>query len=111
MRLGTTVKRERKPVNTYPPTAASLRKYIKENHLNAFQIADMLQVSRRTVGYWQAGKIQIPYSCWFTLRTKIDGSPPMEQINYEGETWDVVSNSLAIGPMNKKLLLNSGEPL
>ena len=97
-------------MNTYPPTAKAFSEYLKRSRISGAQAAEMLQVTRRTVGYWIEGKVTIPFPCWFTLRTLIEGKPPIEQLHHDGELWDIVSPSLAIGPMNRQLELNSGEP-
>ena len=71
-------------MNTYPPTAEELRKYLHARRVNGFEVADLLQVGRRTVGYWMAGynasakrDVTMPFSCWFTLRTRLEGTPPI----------------------------------
>jgi len=56
----------------YPPSGEDLREYLTAHNLNAFQVADLLHVSRRSVGYWMAGKIKMPYSIWHTLRVKVE---------------------------------------
>lgn len=69
-------------MDKYPPSPESLRKYLKANNINGFQAAEMLSVSRRTIGYWMRGtdhkgnEITIPYTCWYCLRTKVEGKPP-----------------------------------
>ena len=66
-------------MNNYPPTAEELRKYLHKHGVNGHEAAAMLHVSRRAVGYWMSGfnarnePINIPYTCWYTLRTKVEG--------------------------------------
>lgn len=65
-------------MDKYPPSGEELRQYFA-THLagvNRREVGAMLKVNPRTVDYWKAGKVQIPYSCWFTLRTIVEGKPP-----------------------------------
>lgn len=96
-------------MDKYPPAAKGLGEYLKRSRISGTQAAEMLQVTRRTVGYWIEGKVTIPFPCWFTLRTLIEGKPPIEQLRHDGELWDIVSPSLAIGPMNRQLKLNNSD--
>lgn len=65
-------------MKTYPPTPEELRQYLRDHNVNGHQAAEMLQVSRRSVGHWMSGRNPIPYSAWFALRTMVEGEPPTD---------------------------------
>ena len=63
-------------MDTWPVTVEEFRAYLEEHGLNGWDAARLLHVSRRSVGFWMAGKVDLPYSVWFMLRTKVEGTAP-----------------------------------
>ncbi len=63
-------------MNKYPPTAKQFSVYFDKHGLTLRMVCDMVRVTKRTVGFWKSGDVQMPYAIWFTLRTKIEGVPP-----------------------------------
>ena len=63
-------------MNKYPPTAKQFSAYMKKHDLRLRNVCDMVRASKRTVGNWKSGVHEMPYASWFTLRTKVEGTPP-----------------------------------
>ena len=63
-------------MNKYPPTAKQFTAYFKKHALTLRVVRDMLRVHKRTIGNWKDGSVEMPYAIWFTLRTKVEGTPP-----------------------------------
>ena len=63
-------------MNKYPPTAKQFSAYFKKHDLTLRIVCDMVGASKRTVGNWKSGEVVMPYASWFTLRTKVEGTPP-----------------------------------
>ncbi len=60
----------------YPPTAKQFSAYMKKHSLTLRMVAELVGVSKPAVSLWKSGVHQIPYSSWFTLRSKVEGEPP-----------------------------------
>ena len=65
----------------YPPSPTQLRSYMDKHKLTSNEVGSLLQVSGRMVRYWcrEDAEQDIPYTAWFTLRTKVEGEPPESQ--------------------------------
>lgn len=68
-------------MKTYPPapTGAEIRDYLERHNLTSREVGQLLQLGdpdARTVRLWMQGKRTMPYSQWYTLRTKVEGKPP-----------------------------------
>lgn len=50
-----------------------------KHELTTPKIRDLVRCSERTVGYWKSGEVDMSYTAWFTLRTKVEGKPPKEK--------------------------------
>ena len=69
----------------YPPSNVELCEYMLEHNLTNRQVCEILRVAKRTVGLWKAGvnshgdSLTIPFSAWYTLRTSVEGAPPIDR--------------------------------
>ncbi len=63
-------------MDKYPPTAKQFCVYFDRHKLTLKVVCEMVGVTKRTVGFWKSGDVQMPYASWFTLRTKVEGKPP-----------------------------------
>ncbi len=63
-------------MNKYPPTAKQFSAYMKKHNLTLRNVSEMVGATKRTVGNWKSGVYVMPYASWFTLRTKVEGTPP-----------------------------------
>ena len=63
-------------MNKHPPTAKQFSAYMDQHGLTLRMVYEMVKSSKRTVGNWRSGEVEIPYTAWFTLRTKVEGTPP-----------------------------------
>jgi hypothetical protein len=63
-------------MDDYPPTPEQIRDYIAAWKLTRDQVAELLNCNPRTVSFWKSGKVTMPYSVWFTLRSKLEGVSP-----------------------------------
>jgi len=70
---------ENDEMDKYPPTPEEFRQYLKDHNLNGVQVAEMLHVTRRSVGHWMAGNVRLPWSVWHTLRTIVEGASPVSE--------------------------------
>ena len=67
----------------YPTTPEQFRAYLEKHSLSRRSVGELVGVEGRAVSYWKSGlnsagkPIVIPYSVWFTLRTKVEGEPPL----------------------------------
>ena len=70
--------RETESMKKYPPTAKQFSAYFKKHDLTLRSVCEMVGASKRTVGYWKSGEVEMPYAVWFTLRTKVEGKAPSQ---------------------------------
>ena len=63
-------------MNQYPPTAMQFSAYMDKHGLTLRMVYEMVRTSKRTVNNWKSGVHEMPYTAWFTLRTKVEGDPP-----------------------------------
>ena len=63
-------------MNKYPPTAKQFSAYMEKHGLTLRMVYEMVGVSKSAVSLWKSGVHPIPYSSWYTLRSKVEGKPP-----------------------------------
>ncbi len=63
-------------MNKYPPTAEQFRTYFDKHKLTRRVVCEMVGVQMRAVSNWKNGSVVMPYAVWFTIRTKVEGTPP-----------------------------------
>ena len=63
-------------MNKYPPTPKQFSAYMKKHDLTLRNVSEMVGTSKRTVGNWKSGEHEMPYASWYTLRSKVEDTPP-----------------------------------
>lgn len=70
-------------MESYPPTGDEFRAYLDTHNYTSREVADLLLLpdkQGRSVRQWATGRKTMPYAAWFTLRSLIEGIPPMRNI-------------------------------
>jgi len=60
-------------MKTYPPSASEVREYMDLHNLSASWAGKLLGVQPRTIRHWTSGGYVMPFSCWYTLRSRCEG--------------------------------------
>ena len=63
-------------MNKYPPTPKQFSAYMKKHNLTLRIVCEMVGATKRTVGNWKSGVYVMLYASWYTLRSKVEGTPP-----------------------------------
>ena len=63
-------------MNKYPPTAKQFSAYMKKHNLTLRSVSEMVGTTKRAVSYWKSGEVEMLYASWYTLRSKVEDTPP-----------------------------------
>lgn len=69
------------------PKKEELIAFRKHNNLTQQEIADIINVGRRTYQHWEAGDNEIPWGLWELLKLKVNEV----ELDYEGTIYKVYS--------------------